>query len=552
MCISGPIEDVNLALAQLIYIPDPRYSGMDTLTVTATDSGNLTSYKYIQISITKTSSIPTIKVIQNLHNMTQNTVASFANFSVINSGGEFFEESNKRPIYSSGYSGPDESSLTAKVSVSHLAQLSIQKMTTSMPHIDQIQVITINTSNATSTPDQFRNSTFQLYLDLSIYGIGMVVTPHIHYGAVGGTADELRATSGQIPLGRGVGESMQSKLEGLLAFKALNITVTVFATPQFLKDIDITLKRAIKWQITFHNADFRLPLLSLTNESATAMSLLHSSTRVGTTDTLILPVTEVVITTYYAYTQLIGGSFLLSLGGFSVPIAHDEQAEDVARALETSTLVTAVAVTRYPLGLDNGYTWTVTFFALTASETGKVALLRADPSGLTGGSGVTTLSSPPFVYTSTPPIVSIMSTQQGVGNPPVYAVRTSASHVNLTIEISLKSTTLNSIEHISLTAVNPFTAESEVLGPFYAATVAMEKEEQLSSNYPPHAQPSGTKNGESVQSLVKGLSFFSTFADNIDVSKVVVSMSGVVTTSWKVTFIDALTANDFFLRYVTH
>jgi hypothetical protein len=520
--------------------------------VTATDSGNLTSYKYIKMSITKTFSIPTIEVIQSLYNMTQNTVVSFANFSVINSVGEFFEESNEETLVSSGYSGLDGGSLTAKVSVCHSAQLSIQEMTTSLPHIDQIQVITISTGSVILTPDQFRNSSFQLYLDLSIYGIGMVATPPIYYGAVGGTADELRATSDQIPLGRGVGESMQSKLEGLLAFKALNITVTVFATPQFLKDIDITLKKAIEWQISFHNADFRLPLLSLTNKTATAMSLLHSRARVGTSDTLTLPVTEVVVTTYYAYMQLIGGSFLLSLGGFSVSIAHDEQAEDVAKALETSHLVTAVAVTRYPLGLDNGYTWTVTFFALTASETGKVALLRADPSGLTGGTGITTLSSPPFLCTSTPPTVSIISTQQGVGYPPVYAVRTSASHVNLTIEISLKSTALNSIEHISFTAINPFTAESEVLGPFYAATVAMEKEEQLYGNYPPHAQPSGTKNGESVQSLIKGLSFFSTFADNVDVSKVVVSMSGVVTTSWKVTFIDALTANGFSLRYITH
>lgn len=180
---------------------------------------------------------------------------------------------------------------------------------------------------------------------------------------------------------------------------------------------------------------------------------------------------------------------------------------------------------------------------------GKVSLLRADASGLTGGSGIVTLSSPPFLNAPRPPIVSIKSTQQGVGNPPVFAVRTSALHVNLTIEISFKSTTLNSIERLLFMAVNPFTHENVALGPLFSATVAMEKEEQLAGNYPPHAQPSGTKYGESVQSLLKGLPFFSSFAEDIDVSKVAVSMSGVVTTSWKVTFINALTANDFSLRY---
>jgi hypothetical protein len=105
---------------------------------------------------------------------------------------------------------------------------------------------------------------------------------------------------------------------------------------------------------------------------------------------------------------------------------------------------------------------------------------------------------------------------------------------------------------MSFIAINPFTHESVAFGPLFSATVAMEKEEQLPGNYPPHAQPSGTKNGESVQSLLKGLPFFSSFAGDIDVSKVVVSMSGVVTTSWKVTFINALTANDFSLRYGTY
>jgi hypothetical protein len=163
--------------------------------------------------------------------------------------------------------------------------------------------------------------------------MGKVVTPPIYYGAVGGTADELKAiTSGGVSLGRGIGESVQSILEGLTAFKALNLTVTVVATPQFLKDVDITLKKAIQWQISFHNADFRLPLLSLTSASATAMSLLPPSTRVGTSDTLTI--SSVSFTTHYAYTQLIGGLFLLSLSGFEVSIAHDEQAEAVARFVE--------------------------------------------------------------------------------------------------------------------------------------------------------------------------------------------------------------------------
>jgi hypothetical protein len=104
-------------------------------------------------------------------------------------------------------------------------------------------------------------------------------------------------------------------------------------------------------------------------------------------------------------------------------------------------------------------------------------------------------------------------------------------------------------EFINLIVIDPFSGLSETLGPIFPTTVAMTTEEQIKSQYPPHAQPAGTKHGESIQSLMKNLNFFQLFAEDIIVSKVVVSVSTATVTSWKIIFLNSITSDSFNMRF---
>lgn len=239
-------------------------------------------------------------------------------------------------------------------------------------------------------------------------------------------------------------------------------------------------------------------------------------------------------------------------------------------------MVSRVGVTRRPNGLDEGYTWTVTFYALadtdyyipssrnsssssshinskasSSSRRNLVPLLQANISLLTSGSLLKIKSL--YTYNPPTPTVTITSLSTNVGNPSVHAIRTYATPVNQVLEIShtflMKSNSSHyEVEDIDLLVFNPFTYKYESLGTFFPTTVSMKKDE-IAGPYPPHGQPAGTTLGQSLQSLLKSLSFFKYFAEDVMVSKINMKVQDVVVVKWKITFINAYTTKNFLLKY---
>ena len=162
---------------------------------------------------------------------------------------------------------------------------------------------------------------------------------------------------------------MQSRLMAITALKLLNVTVTVTTLPQ---DILASNLNNAQWSITFHNADYRFPRISLaggrlmTNRTYAGLTM---STNISRSNTPL------------------GGTFTLSCAGDTTnPLPFD--ASPLQMAMELEGIVGAVGVTRTPLGLDHGYTWTVTFFGYPGYT--DVPLLVGNASGLHGTLGLVT------------------------------------------------------------------------------------------------------------------------------------------------------------------
>lgn len=139
------------------------------------------------------------------------------------------------------------------------------------------------------------------------------------------------------------------------------------------------------WSVTFNNADYNLPLLSCSNESAVKNNLIQIDNRIGTMDTIVLTQNngnsgifanknDVYLSTRYSYLQYIQGSFSITLGGTKIVLKSDISAVDLGSILESIPVISAVGVDRQRNGLDGGFIWTVTFYALVATEIGTILL----------------------------------------------------------------------------------------------------------------------------------------------------------------------------------
>jgi hypothetical protein len=465
--------------------------------------------------------------------------------------------------------------LTASVAVSHRGALAVQEVTTGVQHVDQVQAVTLagaarpgspapsgfptvlptaepSTSFApghppTATPTvgptfeptfeptfaptlALTNQTFQLWLDLRVYGLGVVATAPVRYDATARTADELAYAP--VQAGLQAGRSLQTALTALSALRQLNVTVSVTSNPPVI-DHGATL-HAVQWLITFHGADYRLPQLSLGGGG----TLIVNRTYAG------LAMSTRVVQSANALT----GSFRLRCAGdVTSALPANASAQAVATAL--APIAGAVGVTRSAVGLGNGHTWTVTFYASPGYA--DVPLLEGDATGLSGLVSVVTPLSPPFQGSPRPPTVSVVASQYRNGHSATYLVNATATHVQETVQFVYTTTTPGSdaaTVFFNVQMKNPRTNQTFLLGPIYPTTVAAIADEiavQNSNNNWPQDRVPGTLAGTSLQALFRALSPFPAFASDVVVNRTVVMVgSSSLTVTWTAVFVGA-SANNF-------
>ena len=557
--VRANIRMINLVLQGLLYTPNRTHSGTDHVNFTVVDAYGGVGSSVLPVLVTATNSRPTL-VTDPSFNLS--TLVTYENtdylwpLTVTVHDDDIDEDAD--PAAASPL-------LQATVTASHGGMLEVQEVTTSAVHVDEVQTVA---TTAFNTNTAIASGSFTVSVDLRAFGCGVATTSNILFDAVGATSDEKRGSGGSIN-GYSTGQSFESKLAALIPLQTCGVTVTVsrqgnsfFDTGSipgssgndlFKRDAD-SRTNAYAWRVTFHNASFAMPLLTIASQSFT-------------------PATTTITISRTSPGTAISGTFRLWMGQIaSPPIPANASADELAVALETMDMVQAVHVTRNTLAdLQGGFTWTITFFAVNASETGDVPQLQGDPSGLSGSVSINTPTSP---NRETLPVhVDVRTVQQGVGNPRVFQVSSSASHVNETIVISLYSNGTNQFantltEYFTIKVTDPLTGSTGLVGPIYRSTVPMMSQEQANSaliitgtnaalgtkgGRVQGAQKDGTGVGESIQSMFRSLPFFSTFADDVDVSFVQYTVqpgrpdqwgrSGFkfarVVMSWRVTFVHA-------------
>lgn len=282
--------------------------------------------------------------------------------------------------------------LEVNVSVSHRATLEEQHITTSAIVIHPVQTIT---TMASDSGNSSVGGTFKLSLDMTglCSDCGVEETVSIWHDAVGNEDD----VSTGLGFGSESGESVQAKLGALHSLNALGITIFC------QRNAGLNSKGGREWRVTFLNAPGSLPILFADGESLTGDA-------------------SSVKTAYPVNGNALSGNFALSLGGYKTEaIRFDADAEDVAAALESLPVVTAVDVaTPYPTNPQGGRHWMVTFFD-ALGEGGDLPLMEAHEQGL-GGRGAA---------------VRVTEAVKGHGMPEVWSVMTSAAHQNLVSVVTM-------------------------------------------------------------------------------------------------------------------
>ena len=537
--VAGNLVDLNLALTALLYVPVPFFSGQDRIAFVATDEhSGVSETRTLEVLVRAVNNPPSVTLRSPVLEDIENSVAQLNGITVSDPDFDAVTNPTLR--------------LEALVSASHGGVLEVQTVTTRALHIDPVQSVTTVFSPFSET-NSIVGGTFTLSLDLTRYHLGVAVTDPISYDAV---AMEWTERAGAGSVGARIGESMQAKLQSLSALQRLGVTVSVALQTGIAGDVvgnltftsvsalttEMGSTGARKWIITFHNAGYNFPVLQVNGTSL----LLQSSNNVAA---------DVSIGVIHSGNAL-GGSFQLILGAYlTADIACDASGEELAAALEALPSVEAVAVTRSAAfseptrtnyaevgsseaGLEKGFTWTITFFAAHASESGDIPQLHANFSKLLGSRSMVVPGGTTDAIL--PATVEVATLQQGLGRPKVLALRSSAGHVNEVVAIEL--TTLQDasrMESFHVRVTDPVSEQTALLGPIYAATVAMAAQEQIEGTYPPHAQPAGTEHGQSIQALFRDLAFFQDFASDVSVTKLSVQINGATKVTWKVTFLES-------------
>jgi hypothetical protein len=227
----------------------------------------------------------------------------------------------------------------------------------------------------------------------------------------------------------------------------------------------------------------------------------------------------------------IAGTFSLRMGmEQTYPLPFSAEGELVASALESLSPLRAVAVTRTGPSLVGGFSWQITFFSLRESPVAALPLLTAI-SHLTPNSSLVT----PTVDVVSTPRVSVSRISAGQGSCRIYELSTISLPVDGVWQVVVTSSE-GPLESFYLLVSSE--AGSASMGPIYPTTSALVSEE-ASGPYPPHAQPTGTEAGQSLQSLLRGLPFFSTLADDVAVQRSSIGQDIM----WTITFLNTAYAS---------
>eukprot|EP01040_Poterioochromonas_malhamensis_P021436 gene21436-25865_t len=234
----------------------------------------------------------------------------------------------------------DRVPLEADVLISRGGQVEIQTVTTHAVYVAPKQAVYIK--SGTSNTD-IVNGSLTLQFDLTNFGLGIVQSLPIAYGAVAMRVFERSHAS---TLGAGLGESWQSRLESIAVFQSMNITVDVellectWASkwPQIshytrLGDYSSASKAYAcrQIQLVFENAPAGFPSATVMESSIANAAGVAADIQVDVT----------------VEGNRLEGSFRLSLGNATTSdIPVDATADDMIKALSSLYAVDGVGVTR--------------------------------------------------------------------------------------------------------------------------------------------------------------------------------------------------------------
>ena len=546
LIVEGFLTDLNHMLKGLMYVPYQYYSGHDIISFQAIDSHSASSQTfYLPVYVFAVNNPPTISVdINPLPTILEGSILNVTGITV------------KDPDFDASSSHANLK-LEALVSVSHGGVLEVQSVTTKAMHVDPVQSVSI----FASPYHKIIGGSFRLSLDLSSYGLASYQTGPIAYDAIGMRWAEL-ANSSSSSMAQQMGQSMEAIItDSIKVLRDIGVTVSVSllvddgssfgpdGNPNYIPVSSLSSTVGVlggrQWRVTFINGHFDFPLLQVVSNDL----IVDGGSKATTSIDVVHP------------GNALGGSFQLLFGDeATAAIPFDASDQMVASALEALPSVHAVGVSRYPydqsptrlingtLGMEHGYTWLVTFYVAEQTMGGDVPQMTANYTLLTGS----LLMTDPSDYQNTllSAVVEIDTVVDGVGHPRVLVLSSSASHVDEVVEIQMVSNKTASstgdpsvgLEFFFISVVDPTTQTTARLGPVFADTVAMIADEMKGDAYPLHAQPSGTGKGESMQSMLQALPFFTAFTEDVSVSKVTVSFGSdhlVTIMTWTITFIHA-------------
>jgi ELWxxDGT repeat protein len=337
--VRGSLSTLNSLLHSVIYRGNFDFSGSSTINVTIFDEENtgkggpLSTNKIIPIEVQSMNSAPIINGPKQNIVIEEDTQYSLQAFNISDSD------------VANAPNGYIELSLSA----SHGAAMEVQTVTTHGQHVNEVQIVSTTAAAEIS-------GTFTLNMDLAKWGGSSATTGSISVEALGMANKEQTGA----PTGRGEGESMESKIRSGL---------DPLFTGAVLGKVAIEVSRTktsnlfnwYSWSITFLNAPHFLPQFQIASDNTAGLS------------------SKVEASTLIDGNSL-AGTFKLGFQGHSTRMLyHDTSALALQAELESLTTIGAVSITRTGPDLNDGFSWTITFF----SPSGDIPALTGDATGLT-------------------------------------------------------------------------------------------------------------------------------------------------------------------------
>eukprot|EP00937_MAST-01D_sp_MAST-1D-sp2_P005051 g5051.t1 len=289
MSFRATTTHANAALQVLRYRSGLRYSGSDSIEVTVNDGGGAfqgkggaqTTKVTVPLEVSAANAAPIVSVSPTALVMDEDTRLGITGLKIDDSA---------------------DSMLEVSIGAGHASELAVQKLETSVTHINQVQQVVVDAGGAVAV-----GGNFALQLDLSTLkdrtlGQGGVLSSGpIAHNAVARISDEHT-----------LGESVQAKLDAMLSLAQFDITVDVS------RPIAPDAQGAFTWLVTFLNAPFDVPLLSAVGA--------------GTTFT---PGTATLSVLHHTVSNGMSGQFSLGMGDYTTKLLrHDTDAAGVKAALD--------------------------------------------------------------------------------------------------------------------------------------------------------------------------------------------------------------------------